>query len=73
MIVDLDKGITVEVEIIDVYRDNKTMIIDKKEKTELVNLLKEIQDFLKSVRMENTNVGMDIGQKINKWLVKLGK
>ena len=49
------------------------MKIDKKEKTELANLLKEIQDFLKSVRMENTNVGMDIGQKINKWLVKLGK
>jgi uncharacterized FlaG/YvyC family protein len=75
MIVELDNGMTVEVEIFDVYRGNnkKTMIIDKEETEDLAKLFTKVQDFLESAELENTNVGMDIHEKCNDWLVKIGK
>ena len=49
------------------------MIINEKEKTELSNLLRKVQDFLESSELENTNVGIDIYEKCQDWLVKLGE
>jgi hypothetical protein len=75
MIVELGNGMTVKVECFDVYRGNnkKTMIIDKEEIEDLAKFLTKVQDFLESTEMENTNVGMDIQEKCNDWLIKIGR
>ena len=49
------------------------MIIDKEETEDLAKLFTKVQDFLESAELENTNVGMDIHEKCNDWLVKIGK
>ena len=40
---------------------------------ELIKLLNEIKEFLKSTEMDNTNVGMEIQEKCNNWLKKIGE
>jgi uncharacterized FlaG/YvyC family protein len=49
------------------------MIIDKEETEDLAKFLTKVQDFLESTELENTNVGMDIHEKCNDWLIKIGK
>lgn len=49
------------------------MILDKEEQEDLAELLENVVGFLDQIEKSNTNVGMKLCDKMNGWLVKLGK